>query len=97
MFGSYSGIYIFEPEKIKQNAYAPPVVITGLKINGADIRPGEKNSFLAESITLTKSIRLKHDQNSFNLILNLPCLVSSRRISTNIPTILKAMRKNGIR
>lgn len=67
MFGSYSGVYIFDPAKIKNDAYTPPVVITGLKINGSDIRPLQKNSPLTQSITLTEEVRLKYNQNSFNI------------------------------
>jgi signal transduction histidine kinase/CheY-like chemotaxis protein/AraC-like DNA-binding protein len=67
MFGSYSGIYIFDPSQIKYNAPAQPVTITGLKINGVDMRPGQAGSPLTESISLTGSIRLKHNQNSFDI------------------------------
>jgi signal transduction histidine kinase/ligand-binding sensor domain-containing protein/AraC-like DNA-binding protein len=67
MFGGYSGIFIFDPAKIKYDTYTPPVVITGLKINGEYVRPEENNSPLKESITISKTICLKHNQNSFNL------------------------------
>lgn len=67
MFGSYSGVYIFDPSQIKYDASTQPVVITGLKINGVNMRPGQARSPLAESIALTKAIRLKHDQNSFDI------------------------------
>lgn len=67
IFGSYSGVFIFDPSKIKNNIYAPPVVITGLKINGINVYPGDRNSPLHESISTTREIRLRHDQNSFNL------------------------------
>ncbi|GHT64432.1 hybrid sensor histidine kinase/response regulator [Bacteroidia bacterium] len=67
MFGSYSGVFIFDPSQIKYDVYTPPIVITGLKINGMDVRPEENNSPLTESIAMTKEIRLKYDQNSFNI------------------------------
>lgn len=67
MFGSFSGIFIFDPAKIKYDTYTPPIVITGLKINGNNVLPDERNSPLAESITFTKSIRITHTQNSFNI------------------------------
>lgn len=67
MFGSYSGIFIFNPEKIKYDDYTPPVVITGLKINGIDVRPQGKNSPLSQSISLTNAIQLNYSQNSFNI------------------------------
>jgi signal transduction histidine kinase/FixJ family two-component response regulator len=74
MFGSYSGVYIFNPSQIKYDAYTPSIVITGLKINGMDIRPdveaphAKASPFpLTESISLTKEIKLKYNQNSFDI------------------------------
>jgi signal transduction histidine kinase/ligand-binding sensor domain-containing protein/CheY-like chemotaxis protein len=67
MFGSYSGVFIFDPAKIKYDVYTPSIVITGLKINGMDVRPMENNSPLDESISLIKKIHLKYSQNSFNI------------------------------
>jgi signal transduction histidine kinase/ligand-binding sensor domain-containing protein/AraC-like DNA-binding protein len=67
MFGSYSGIFIFDPAEIKNDTYTPPVVITGLKINGIDARPQQENLPLTQSITLSKNICLKYNQNSFDI------------------------------
>ena len=67
MFGSYNGIYIFDPAKIHYDTYTPPVVMTGLRVNGNNVRPGEWDSPLTESIATTQSITLNHNQNSFNL------------------------------
>jgi phosphate starvation-inducible protein PhoH/signal transduction histidine kinase/streptogramin lyase len=67
MFGSYSGVFIFDPSKMKYDSYTPPIVITDLKINGTDVLPGENNSPLKESITLSSEIHLKYNQNSFNI------------------------------
>ena len=67
MFGSYSGIISFNPSEIKYDTYTPPVAITGLRINGIDVRPSGPDSPLSESITMVKKIELRHNQNSFNL------------------------------
>ena len=67
MFGSYNGVYIFDPSKITYDTYTPAVVMTGLRINGNIVRPGEPDSPLSESIATTMEIVLKHNQNSFNL------------------------------
>ena len=67
MFGSYNGVYIFDPSKIVYDTYTPPVVITDLRINGNGVRPGEQDSPLTESIATTQSIILEHNRNSFNL------------------------------
>lgn len=67
MFGSYNGIYTIRPESVTYDKYAPPVVITRLRINGSEIVPGDSDSPLTESITTTRKIELKHNLNSFNL------------------------------
>jgi len=67
MFGSYAGLYIFNPAQMKLSDYAPPVVISDLKINGLGVNPKEKGSPLEENITLTEKIKLKYNQNSFNI------------------------------
>ncbi|MDR1676710.1 MAG: response regulator [Tannerella sp.] len=67
MFGGYSGVYIFDPSQIEYNSPTQPVIITELKINGADMRPGQDNSPLNESIAMIRSIKLKHNQNSFDI------------------------------
>lgn len=66
MFGSYNGIYIFNPSEIAYSRYAPAVMITNMQINGNDAVPSADDSPLSESITYAKNIRLKHNQNSFN-------------------------------
>lgn len=67
MFGSYNGVYIFNPAEISYGNYAPPVVITGLWVNGNEVTPEIENSPLSVSISLEKNIRLEHNANSFNL------------------------------
>lgn len=67
MFGSYNGVYTFNPSGIKFDTYAPQVLITGLWINGNPIKPEGQDSPLTESITDTKRIVLEYNQNSFNL------------------------------
>ncbi|WP_294608803.1 hybrid sensor histidine kinase/response regulator transcription factor [uncultured Bacteroides sp.] len=67
MFGSYNGIYIFNPSEITYNTYVPPVTITDLRVNGNKVKPGEELSPLNESITTTSKIILSHNQNSFSL------------------------------
>ncbi|MDR3195024.1 MAG: response regulator, partial [Tannerella sp.] len=67
MFGSYNGVYIFDPAQIRDSPSAQPVIITGLRINGENMRPGKPNSPLTESITYTEAIRLKYNQSSFDI------------------------------
>ena len=67
LFGSYSGMYIIHPEEMRSLDSSLPVLFTGLKINGNNVSPGDKGSPLKESISVTKRIRLRYDQNSFNI------------------------------
>jgi len=67
MFGSYNGVYTFNPSDVAYDTYAPAVLITELRINGNTVNPGGEESPLTESITVTEKIVLEHNQNSFNL------------------------------
>lgn len=67
MFGSYSGVYMFNPKDISYNTFVSPVLITELYVNGIVMNPNGQGSPLRESITTTKKVVLNHDQNSFNL------------------------------
>lgn len=67
MFGSYRGMYVFNPFTLRNIAYSPSVVITGLKVNGKNAGVNEENSPLSESVSNVEAIRLRYEQNSFNL------------------------------
>ncbi|MDR2938072.1 MAG: response regulator, partial [Prevotellaceae bacterium] len=67
MFGSFDGVCIFDPMAIAHNSYVPQVVLTELRVNGSRIRPGEKGAPLKESITTTRSLKLKYEQNTFDV------------------------------
>ena len=61
MFGGTSGIDYFNPKNIIENAFIPPVSITGILVNN--------KPFLVED-TANKELTLKHNQNvfSFNFV-----------------------------
>ena len=67
LFGSYNGMYIFDPQKIGYSTYSPQTMLTNLWVNGSLVHPSAENSPLTESISETKKIVLKHDQNSFDI------------------------------
>jgi PAS domain S-box-containing protein len=58
IFGSDQGLISFDPGKIPNNDYVPPVFITGLEINGQPDWPGKKDSFLERSIALTRRLSI---------------------------------------
>jgi len=67
MFGSYAGAVIFDPAEMQHDDYTPEVTLTGLKINGINVYPREKDSPIDESISRISNLKLRHNQNSFNI------------------------------
>lgn len=81
LFGSYNGMYVFNPELFDNQQPVLPVIITGLHINGIPVTPNSSDSPLIQSIIKTQSIKLKHRQNSFSVefsTLNFQNLYSNR-------------------
>ena len=68
LIGGISGFNIFNPVKIKSDSYFPPIVLTDLKIFNKSVKIGDRQrDVLTKSISETKKIRLKYDQNSITL------------------------------
>jgi signal transduction histidine kinase/ligand-binding sensor domain-containing protein/DNA-binding response OmpR family regulator len=67
LFGSYNGMYIFNPGSSENTPYASPIILTKLEINGTPVSPKTPKSPLKASITDTRSIRLESAQNSFRI------------------------------
>lgn len=63
LFGGMSGITSFIPDRIFKNQYKPDVVITDFLIESKLVTAQTVNSPLSQSITETKEITLKHNQN----------------------------------
>lgn len=66
MFGSYNGVYTFNPDSVRFDTYAPQVQITEFQINGSAQTPEKEDDLLAEDIDGGKVV-LKSSMNSFNL------------------------------
>ena len=69
-FGGINGFNTFFPEKIKDNSYISPVLISGLKVFGEKVKIGAKvkgSIILNHSILDTNEIVLTHKQYSFSL------------------------------
>ncbi len=63
-FGSFEGVTWFLPENVKGNDYIPPVRITGFELFFKPVKISDDGStVLSQSITETKKIVLKHNQN----------------------------------
>ncbi len=68
LFGGISGFNVFDPAKIKSGDYFAPIVLTDLKIFNKSVKIGNrKNDILTKSISETKKIRLRYEQNSVTL------------------------------
>lgn len=66
MFGSNYGLLVLTPENIQTNDMVSDqlVVLTNLKINGMEVRPGTGDSPLTSSMAYTDEIHVKYYQNS---------------------------------
>ncbi|WP_282073932.1 hybrid sensor histidine kinase/response regulator transcription factor [Polaribacter atrinae] len=68
-FGGIYGLNIFHPDSIKSKN-VPTVVLTGFKIAGQEIKPGEKYNdrvILNKSIEYYQDITLNHNENIFSI------------------------------
>ncbi len=69
-FGGINGLTFFNPSEIKSNPYDASVIITGLKVNNTDVKPGSKISdkiILNKNITATKAITLWSRHRDFSI------------------------------
>jgi len=69
VFGSGHGLMVITPDETgyRSSAVAPMATLTGLKINGVPVQPGERESPLKNAIPYTKELNLAYDQNSFEV------------------------------
>ena len=67
IFGTNYGLTVIDPKRIPIEKMASSVVITGLSVNGIQVRPNTPGSPLKHSLAYSDEITLKHYQNSFML------------------------------
>lgn len=67
LFGSNSGFYHFRPDMVKLSGEIPPVEFTRFQLFNNDVKIGEKNSPLKQSIGYTDEIILKRKQSVFSI------------------------------
>ncbi len=67
LFGGTNGFNKFDPEKIRDNYFIPPVVITDFKLFNSPVLVGTKDSILRRHISQTSELKLtyKHSVLSF--------------------------------
>ncbi|HRZ98394.1 MAG TPA: two-component regulator propeller domain-containing protein, partial [Paludibacter sp.] len=67
LFGSNKGYYFFNPSKIKVSAEKPSIEFTGFQLFSNDVRVGDENSPLKQSISTSEVIELTHKQSVFSI------------------------------
>ncbi len=67
LFGCNKGFYYFIPRQIKKSEEIPPIEFTRLQLFNQDVKIGEKNSPLKQSITYSNIIELTHKQSVFSI------------------------------
>jgi ligand-binding sensor domain-containing protein len=65
LFGGTNGFNIFDPSKIKDNPFIPPVYLTDFKLFNKSV-PIDENGILKTSIMFTKEIDLAYGDNMFS-------------------------------
>ena len=64
LFGTYSGYFVFFPDQLAKDVSPPQIVFTDFHLTEKG-KQTEKNNLLPVSASETKTIRLKHHQNTF--------------------------------
>ena len=73
--GGTNGLNYFNPDSIKDNPILPPVVITDLKLFNQSLKV-ENNGILTKTISETRVLHLKHDQNFISFEFSSLCYLS---------------------
>lgn len=66
-FGGINGFNAFYPERLIENKYIPPVVISNLQLFNKNVVIGDNDSPLKQSISYTDEITLNYNQSFINL------------------------------
>lgn len=67
MWGSLDGMVVFNPESFEPDMTSPPVVFTGLSVSDRRVLAGRADSPLESSVTYSREVKLRNDDNSFTL------------------------------
>lgn len=71
-FGGIGGISVFTPSSMSSDSMTVAPVLTSLRLNNAEVKPGDGTGILSVCLPATKSIKLKHFQNSISLRFSCP-------------------------
>jgi ligand-binding sensor domain-containing protein/signal transduction histidine kinase len=62
-FGGFAGAVEFSPQSLEKDIYEPPVVLTGLELNGTPVGSGRT---FQEAVTNLRRVALRYDQNNLS-------------------------------
>lgn len=65
-FGGINGFNVFDPGRIEDNPFVPPVVLTDFRLFGKSVPIGDAQSVLERNINRTASLTLPHVQSSLS-------------------------------
>ncbi len=65
-FGGINGFNVFDPSRVVDNSFIPPVVITDFRLFGKSVPVGG-NSVLKKTISQTSQLELAYEQNNLAL------------------------------
>ncbi|SMO40301.1 Signal transduction histidine kinase [Saccharicrinis carchari] len=65
-FGGISGLTYFNPSKIKENSFIPPIVLTNFKLFNKEVDINQEDSPLHENIVIAKSLQLDYNHSFFS-------------------------------
>lgn len=66
-FSGSNGIISFYPERLKENSFIPPVVLTSFTVNNKPVLPGDPSELLNKTLDYTERIELGYNQNNFSV------------------------------
>ena len=66
-FGTVKGLMSFNPSAFVENKSVPPVYITNIEVNNAELKIGTNNARVTQAIPYTSSITLPYDSSSFTI------------------------------
>ncbi len=66
LFGGINGFNIFRPERIVNNSYVPPVVLTEITVNSVPLMDGKKMKFVNKEISELDTLELSYSDAVFS-------------------------------
>ncbi len=67
VYGSSNGFVFFDPRRIKKNTFVPRIYLTRLQLFNKEVRVGEVDSPLQQTIDETSELKLTHKHNTFSI------------------------------